>query len=150
MLLLPANTYSSYNPTKYIYSWFFSWLYALNIDKATWIKELFKVSHIDESKFEEDREKECEKYIWQNKDEDDCVVLIDWSQYCPPKTSYVPTYCYSWATVSDYISQNSYKYSEYFVKRALYIWDKIFSISNWQMKSNDMNTYDPVWSVELK
>ncbi len=150
ILLLPANTYSSYNPVKYIYSWFFSWLYALNIDKATWIKELFKVSHIDESKFEEDRKNECEKYISQNKEESDCVPLIDWSQYCPPKTSYVPTYCYSWATVSDYISQNSYKYNEYFVKRALYIWDKIFSISDWQMKSNDMNTYESVWSVELK
>lgn len=150
MLLLPANTYSSYDPVKYIYSWFFSWLYALNIDKATWIEELFKVSHIDESQFEADRKEECQKYISQNKYETECVTLIDWSQYCPPKTSYVPQYCYSWATVSDYISQNSYKYSEHFVKRALYIWDKIFSISDWQMKSNDMNSFAPVWSVELK
>lgn len=150
LLFLPANIYGTYDEVTYRYKDFYSGLFVLNIDKDKWIKELYKTTHIDDSIFEAERKKECDTYISQTKVENKCTKLIDWTTYCPQNYTYVPEYCYEWASISDYVAQQSWKYSNYFIKRALYIWDNFYSISDNKIKSNNINSYSDVWSVELK
>ncbi len=149
LLFLPANIYWSYNEITYKYTDFYSWLFVINIDKDKWIKELFRTTHIEDSMFEEARKKECDTYITQIQTGNKCTKLIDWTTYCPPQT-YVPEYCYEWASISDYVAQQSWKYGNYFIKRALYIWDNFYSISDSKIKSNNINNFNAVWVVELK
>ncbi len=150
LLFLPANIYGSYDATTYRYKDFYSGLFVINIDKDKWIKELNRSTHIDSSTFEDARKKECDTYISQTKTENKCTKLLDWSTYCPPVSVYVPEYCYAWASISDYVAQQSWKYSNYFIKRALYIWDNFYSISDNKIKSNNISTFTNVWAVELK
>ncbi len=150
LLFLPANIYWSYDETTYRYKDFYSGLFIINIDKDKWVKQVYKTTHIDDSMFAEERKKECDNYIAQTKKELECKKLIDWTTYCPSSYVYVPEYCYDWASIQDYISQSSWKYSSYFVKRALYIGDNFYSISDKKIKSNNINTYKDVWVVELK
>ena len=150
LLLLPARTYENYDKKNYSYSWFYSWLYAMKIDKNSWIKEEFRISNIEESKFEDLRNEECKKYISDNKESSKCVKLIDWSEYCPSTNrNYVPEYCYEWASISDFIAHDSYKYHKYFTKRALYIWDYVYAISDAEAISYDTNARKQVSKVEL-
>jgi len=150
LLFLPANIYGSYDETNYKYKDFYSWLFVINIDKDKWIKELYRTTHIDESMFEEERKKECDTYIEQTKTENKCTKLIDWTTYCPQNYVYVPEYCYEWASISDYVAGQSWRYNNYFIKRALYIWDNFYSISDWKIKSTSISTYKDVWVVNLK
>jgi hypothetical protein len=125
-------------------------LFMLNIDKDKWIKELYRTTHIEDSMFEAERKKECDNYIAQTKKENECKELIDWSTYCPSNYVYMPEYCYEWASISDYIAQQSWRYNNYFIKRALYIWDNFYSVSDSKIKSNNISTFANVWTVELK
>lgn len=150
LLFLPANIYWSYDEKTYRYKDFYSWLFVINIDKDKWIKELFRTTHIDDNMFAEERKKECDNYIAQTKQAQECTKLIDWSTYCPNNYVYVPEYCYEWASISDYVAQSSWKYGNYFIKRALYIWDNFYSISDQKIKSNNINTFKDVWVVDLK
>lgn len=150
LLFLPANIYGSYDETTYKYKDFYSGLFVINIDKDKWIKELYRTTHIDDSMFEEARKKECDTYISQIKTGSTCTKLIDGTTYCPPQNTYIPEYCYEWASISDYVAQQSWKYSNYFIKRALYIWDNFYSISDSKIKSNNISTFANVWTVELK
>lgn len=150
LLFLPANIYWSYDELTYKYKDFYSWLFVINIDKDKWIKQVYKTTHIDDSMFAEERKKECDNYIAQTKKEQECKKLLDWTTYCPSSYVYVPEYCYEWASIYDYIAQSSWKYSNYFIKRALYIWNNFYSISDKKIKSNNINTFADVWAVELK
>jgi len=150
LLFLPANIYGSYDATTYKYKDFYSGLFVINIDKDKWIKELFKTTHIDDSMFEAERKKECDTYISKIQTENKCTKLIDWTTYCPERYTYIPEYCYEGASISDYIAQQSWKYSNYFIKRALYIWDNFYSISDSKIKSNNISTFANIWTVELK
>jgi hypothetical protein len=150
LLFLPANIYSSYDDATYRFNDFYSWLFVINIDKDKWIKELYRTTHIDDSTFELERKKECDSYIEKTKVENKCTKLIDWTTYCPQSYTYVPEYCYEWASISDYVAQQSWKYSNYFIKRALYIWDNFYSVSDNKIRSNNINTFNNVWAVELK
>lgn len=150
LLFLPANIYGSYDETTYRYKDFYSWLFVINIDKDKWIKELYRTTHIDDSMFVTERKKECDNYIAQTKKETECRKLIDWTTYCPGPSTYVPEYCYEWASISDYVAQSSWKYGNYFIKRALYIGDNFYSVSNQKIKSNNINTFKDVWVVDLK
>lgn len=150
MLFLPANIYGSFDETTYRYKDFYSGLFVFNIDKDKWIKELYRTTHIDNSIFEAERKKECDTYISQINKENKCTKLLDWTTYCPERYTYVPEYCYEGASISDYVAQQSWKYGNYFVKRALYIWDNFYSISDNKIKSNNISTFADVWTVELK
>ena len=128
---------------------FFQWLISINIDKNNWIKENYKFTHMDESMLEKDRELECDKYTSNN--EEHCVTLLNWELYCKPKTNvYVPTYCYEDSTLGEYISSKSWNYSNYFVKRAIWIDDNVYSLSDKKVVKSDIDSWKEKTSINLK
>ncbi|MDD3302844.1 MAG: beta-propeller domain-containing protein [Candidatus Gracilibacteria bacterium] len=150
LLFLPANIYGSYDETTYKYKDFYSGLFVINIDKDKGIKELYRTTHIDNSIFEEARKKECDTYIEKTKTENKCTKLIDGTTYCPQSYVYVPEYCYEGASISDYVAGQSWRYNNYFIKRALYIGDNFYSISDGKIKSTSISTLKDVGVVNLK
>lgn len=100
--------------------------------------------------FETERKKECDIYISKTKTQNKCTTLLDWTVYCPQNYVYVPEYCYEWASISDYVAWQSWKYNNYFIKRSLYIGDNFYSISDNKIESNNINSYNKIWSVDLK
>ncbi len=150
LLFLPATTYDKFDATTYKYGWFYNWLNVLNIDKDTWIKNLFKTTHIDANSFVEARNKECETYISQTKQVNQCKKLLDGTTYCPNNYVYVPDYCYDWSKIEDFIAASSWKLSNYFIKRWIYIGNNFYAISDGKITSNSLSDYSSVGSVELK
>jgi hypothetical protein len=128
---------------------FYQWLITLTIDKDTWIKEDYRITHLDLSWMEEEREKECSKYTPENT-EKKCVKLIWWWEYCEDvKYRYVPKYCYADSKIWEYIAYKSWNFSKSFVKRALWIGDTTYSISDDKIKSSDIDTGEKIDSVEI-
>lgn len=126
---------------NYDYLDYFSGLLSINIDKNKWISENYKVSHIDYDKVESDWKSECAKY--SQKEEETCSNLIDWSTYCKPKTyTYVPNYCYEGSTVNTYLANKSWTYEWYKVDRAIWIWDKVYSISPKLIKKSEIDSWE--------
>ena len=91
------------------------------------------------------RTEECKKYT-APKEEELCRELIDGTVYCKPASSYyyVPDYCYKDSSIMTYLEANSYKFSKFFVKRALYIGDTIYSISDAKIKANASSNFSKV------
>lgn len=61
-LLLPATLYKNYPGEQYRYSDYFNGMLAIEIDKASGIREKYRLTHIDYEDIEEERLKECKKY----------------------------------------------------------------------------------------
>jgi len=149
-LFLPATLFKNAEGDQYRHIDFFQWLVTMTIDKDDGIKEDFRLTHIDSSNIEDERKKECSKYSWGNNDTK-CVKLLDWSEYCEPvKRKYVPKYCYAESTIGEYISSRNLNYRSSFIKRALWIWDNTYSISDDLIRSSNIDTWLKTDSVKLK
>ncbi len=151
-LLLPVEIYKKESKESYKTIDFFQGLYSIKIDKDSWIKLLWKISHIDYSGLEEKRRKECKKYFNQKEEKQKCRILLDGSKYCPPKNiyTYIPEYCFKDSSIWTYIASKKWDFMDYFIKRALYIWDNIYSISNKKILENNMENFKKVSEVEMK
>ena len=151
LLFLPATLYTKFSKTDYRNKDFFQGLVTLNIDKNSGITEKYRLTHVDYKIAEEKRLEECSKYSIKEPEEQECKKLIDWSTYCPPvKQTYVPTYCYADSTVWEYIANRNWNYRKSFVKRALWIWDDVYSISDEKLVKSDILTWTKKSSVEMK
>ncbi|NUJ97272.1 hypothetical protein HGA92_00620 [Candidatus Gracilibacteria bacterium] len=150
LLLLPAQLYYNYPNETYKRKDFFQGLIAINIDKIG-IKEKKRISHIDTTGLEQKRIEECKKYTVPKESETTCKELLDGTIYCPPKeTYYVPEYCYKESTIGSYLASQSWNFSQYFIKRALYIGDTMYSISDKKIQTTDINNFTDKESLELK
>ncbi len=148
-LFLPVTLYTKDKEEKYRNIDFFQWLLSLSIDKDSWIKELFRMTHIDSSSIENKRQKECSKYTKENT-EKKCVKLIGGWEYCEAvKYRYVPKYCYADSTVGEYMASVNWNYKNSFIKRALWVWKDLFSISNDLIRSSNIDTGIKIDDIEL-
>ncbi len=146
-LLLPATLYErddNYKTTDY-----YNGLFSLNIDSKTGIRLLWKTSHIDMTGIEEEREKECSKYSGSSADPV-CKELLNGEMYCetPRENRYVPNYCYKDASVWQYVGDNAWKFRNMNIKRALYIGENVYGISDKQIGNYDWNLKEK-WTMEF-
>ena len=148
-LFLPATLYINDELDQYKHKDFFQWLVTMTIDKDNWIKEDFRLTHMNTSWLEEERQEECLKYAKENT-EKKCVELIGWWEYCEAvKYNYIPRYCYSDSSIWEYIASKSWNYRDSFIKRALWIGNNTYSISNDEMRSSNINTGIKTDSVKM-
>lgn len=151
LLLLPATLYSSKPSEPYKYTDFFNGLLGINLSPTS-ITERFRVTHIDTTGLEEKRKKDCEPYLNQDPAETQCRKLIDGSTYCPPvdyEYRYIPEYCYEGTTIGSYLAQTSWNHSQSFIKRALYIGDVMYGISDKLIGAYNGDG-DDIWELQLK
>ena len=129
---------------------FFQGLVAINIT-PDYIKEKYRISHIDRRWLEEQRLKECEEILKKKQEKEECKKLIDWSEYCPPKNDYyyIPDYCFADATIGTYIASKSWQFRDYFIKRALWIENNAFAISNAKISSHDLDSWKELESLDM-
>ena len=152
LLLLPATIYNKFSSTDYRNKDFFQWLLAVNIDKDSWISEKYRITHIDNKQAEEDRIKECSAYSWTTNTEPECHTLIGWWEVCTSANTnrYVPQYCYADSTVWEYIAGKNWNYRDNFIKRALWIWENVYTISDSEIGKIDIDTWFVKDYVEMK
>jgi hypothetical protein len=128
---------------------FFQGLSTLTIDKNTWIKEDYRLTHIDTTGLEAKRLEDCKKYsTWTS--EPLCKKLITWEEYCSSSSRYVPTYCYADSTIWEYLTSQSWNYSNSFVNRALWVGSDVFAISNDKISAHEMSSGKEEFEVEMK
>ena len=150
-LFLPATLYKNDKSDQYRHIDFFQWLVVLDINKDKWIKEDFRITHIDKTNINKKRIKECSKYTVKENKEPRCHKLLNWWEYCEPViTQYIPKYCYADSSIWEYIASKSWEYRNGFIKRALWINDNTYSISNNLIKENNINTWVLEDSINLK
>ena len=148
-LFLPVTLYTNDKDEIYRYIDFFQWLVAITIDKDSGIKENFRLTHLDTSKAEEQRKEECAKYTPENLQKR-CVKLIWGWEYCEDvKYTYVPKYCYADSKIWEYIASQNWNYRNSFIKRAIWIGNNTYSISDGLIRSSNINTGIKTASVEL-
>ncbi len=151
ILLLPSTIYTNENKKSYKHIDFFNGLIAFNIDKDSWINEKYKITHINTDLIEEQRNKECSKYFSKKQEVGECKKLLNWSTYCPPKNNYyVPSYCYADSTIQSYIASRSWNFNNSFIKRALWIWDSSFAISNDKITSHELTSWKQQLELNMK
>ena len=156
LLFLPATLYTKFTTDSkskdyYRNKDFFQGLVTLKIDKNSGISEKYRLTHIDYSKIEEKRLAECSKYSTKKEEKQECKKLIDGSTYCPPvRQRYVPKYCYADSTVWEYIANRNWNFRKSFVKRALWIGNSVYSISDEKLIKSDINTGTKEDSIEMK
>ena len=152
ILFLPVTLYYNEKNSDYKRINFFQGLEAIKIDKDYWIKELYKITHINTSSLEEKRKKECSKYFKQKEEKQKCRKLLDWSEYCPPKNTYyyIPEYCFADTPIWAYIAAKSWSFRNEFIKRALWIWNWVFAISDEKVTSHNINNWVKFSEVEMK
>lgn len=127
----------------------FIWLLALTINKNSWIKQDFRVTNIDLDKVEKQRQEECKQY--DKAEEKVCKTLVSGKQVCwYENISSIPNYCLQDSTIFDYLSNNSWKFSESSINRALWIWNNFYSLSPDRIKANNMDSGKEVLNIELK
>lgn len=153
LLLLPVQLYKNEDPVnEYRRTDFFQGLSLININKDSGIEEKWRITHIDTSGLEAERAKECSKYA-PSTTEPVCKELIGWGQYCAPAnrwSSYVPEYCFVDSSIWEYIANRSWNFNKSFVKRALYIWDTVLSVSDDMLQENNINTLETTGYVKMK
>lgn len=150
LLFLPVTLYKNSSTDVYRNIDFFQWLVTVKIDKIEWIKEKFRLSHIDTTGLEKERTEECSKYTKDNTEEK-CVKLIGWWEYCQAVDyTYVPQYCYADSTIWEYLASKSWNYQNSFIKRALWVWNNTYAISDNKITSSNMTTWVNVSSIEMK
>jgi len=149
LLFLPASIYTKFSLDDYRNKDFFQWLIAFKIDKDSWIDEKYRISHFDYKKIEDARLEECKKYFIQNDESEKCVKLINGKEYCPKNQTYIPTYCYKNTEIWEYIANNPYIYQNLFVKRALWIADNVFSISDTKIIKSDIFTWNSLSNINM-
>ena len=149
-LFLPIQIYESKEDEIYQTKDFYQWLLTISIDPETWISEQSRLTHIDTTDIEKEREEECSKYTPESL-EKKCVELIWWWEYCESaKYSYVPEYCYATSTIGEYLASKSWNYRDSYIKRALWVWDNVYSISNSKITISDMDSGEIKTTWDLK
>lgn len=149
-LFLPVTLYENAKDEEYRHIDFFQGLLTMTINKDNGIRENYRITHLDTSLAEDERKKECDKYSPENL-EKKCVKLIWGWEYCEDvKYRYVPKYCYADSPIWEYIASRNWNYRESFVKRALWIDNEVFSISDDMLRSSNINTWIKTWSVIFK
>lgn len=149
-LLLPITEKISSPNDHYKIIDYFQWMYSFDIDAQNGISQNYKISHLNYDEIQDERNQECKKYS-QDLEQQVCKTLIDGTQYCTKTTStYIPSYCYIDSTIWEYLSRNSYKYSHDFIKRALWVWDRVITISDSQLQVWNLTTGKSYWMVEMK
>jgi len=149
-LFLPMTLKKNDSEDQYRAIDFFQWLVSINIDKNNWIKENYRVTHLDTEGLEKERIEECSKYTTEQTD-DKCVTLLNWEEYCQAKRyTYVPKYCYEKSPIGEYLSNKSWNYSNMFVKRSVWIWDELYTISDKEIQKSDIDNWKYKISVKLK
>ena len=151
LLLLPANLYKNESKDSYKHIDFFQGLIAINIEKS-WIKEKYRISHLNREWLEKKRQEECAKYLKQKEEKQKCRKLIDWTEYCPPKNSYyyIPNYCFADTTVWTYIAHQYWKFQNSFIQRALWIDNSSFAISNDKITSHNLDNWYKYFELKMK
>ncbi len=148
-LFLPVSLYTNDKVDMYTQKDFFQWLVTLTINKDTWIKEDFRITHLVTTNAQLEREKECSIYT-KDSTQKKCVKLIWGGEYCEDvQYSYVPKYCYADSTIWEYIAWKSWEYSKSFIKRALWIGTNTYSLSDDMIKSSDIKTWANKASVKI-
>jgi len=140
-LFIPMQLYKNSEDDMYDRIDFYQWLFTIKIDKDDWISELSRLSHIDFSGLEKERTEECAKYsdVWEEK----CVELIWGWEYCKPvEYNYVPEYCYADSPIWQYIASKAWQYNSSYIKRALWIGDDTYAISNEKISVGDGDDYE--------
>jgi len=149
-LLLPATLYE--RDKQYRNIDFYNGLFSIKIDKNTGIEVKGKTTHIDMLGLEEKREEECKKYSPQE-EEPECRELLDGTLYCGRKTNtqkYIPNYCFADSSIWEYLANKSWNYNKSFIKRALYIWDDVYAISDDKISTHTFSTLDKKEEVKMK
>jgi inhibitor of cysteine peptidase len=152
LLLLPASIYTNESKDSYKHVDFFNGLLVLNIDKSSGINEKYKITHIDTNWLKEKRALECKKYLnrWEEEGTE-CKELSDGSAYCPSKRNYyIPSYCYADSTLESYVASRSWNFRNSFIKRALWIWESSFAISNDKITSHNLNDGKKELEIKMK
>ncbi len=146
ILLLPASL--SERNKNYELTDYYNGIFALGINAETWIELLWKNTHINISELEQTREKECSAYSAVSS-EPVCRELLNGEVVCSSPTieQYVPNYCYKDSTIWLYIWDKQWQFQSSQIKRALYIWDKVYWISDsvlwvYDFKLNEKYTVD--------
>lgn len=152
LLLLPTTLYWYKDVATYKYKDFFQGVLGINIDLDTGIKEKFRVTHIVPADWETKRLAECKWYTVPKTTEPACRKLLDGTEYCAPAQNnvYIPEYCYADSTIGEYLAYNAWNFSPYFIKRALYIGDNAYSISDKMIEADDVVNVKEVGTVDLK
>lgn len=140
-LLLPATLQErddNWRTTDY-----YNGLLSLKVDKNTGITLNGQNTHINMDGVEEKRIEECEKY--SSSGEPVCRELLNGELYCEdeePNNGYVPNYCFKDSTVWTYIGEKQWEYRDMQMKRALYIWDSVYGISDAKIWAYDWNMWE--------
>lgn len=149
-LFLPSTIYENDKNDMYRYTDFFNGVLTISIDKDTWIKEDYRVTHIDTSWLEAERVKECSVYTKQST-QNSCVKLLNWEEYCEEKVySYVPKYCYADSSIWEYLASRSWDYYNSFIKRAVWVWENSYNLSNSYVSWNNIKTWKEIFKLQLK
>lgn len=149
-LFLPVNLYNNDWNDIYRNTNFFQWLVSVIIDKNIGIKENYRITHLELKEAEKEREKECSKYTKEDT-EKKCVKLINWEEYCESsRYNYVPKYCYADSPIWEYIASKSWNFRDNYIKRALWIWNQAFAVSNSNISSHELNTWNINFDIDFK
>lgn len=147
-LLLPVTLYEKDD------SWrtqdYYNGLFSIQINKDSGIQVKNKTTHIDTTGVEEKRVAECEKY--SSTGEPLCRELINGELHCEDENTYswyVPNYCFKDTTIWSYIGDKSWEYNTMQIKRALYIGDSVYAISDDKITSHDWQL-DETSSLDFK
>ncbi len=132
LLFLPVTIMEkSTDPTEpYRYPDAFQGTVALKITPAG-ISEEMRISHIEKGDIAAERQKECATYA--KPETPVCKKLVTGGEYCPPTSTYVPSYCYADATDGEYFASRLWNYNDSFVLRNLYLDDVLYTLSNVKM-----------------
>ena len=148
-LLLPATLYE--RDENYKNTDFYNGLISIKIDKNSGVKVEAKTTHIDTSGLEEERKKECSQYSVDT-EEPECRELLDGTMYCgqKPQKKYVPEYCFADSPIWEYLANRSWKFNKSFIKRALYIGDDVYAISDDKISTHEFGTLKNKNEVKMK
>lgn len=136
LLLLPATIMSGYQDTskQVVTTSAFQGVVGISIT-PTGISEKFRVTHIARDKnLESDWKKSCDD-TFKTLKEPVCRKLLNGKIYCETNYQYVPPYCYMGSTVDSYFAQNLWNYSDTFIRRAAYIGDTYYTLSDTRISS---------------
>jgi len=143
-LLLPATLQErddNWRTTDY-----YNGLLSIEVDAETGIRENGRNTHIDMTWVEEKRIEECEQYT--SSGEPVCRELLNGELYCEDEETvrwYVPNYCFADSSVWTYIGEKQWEYRDMQMKRALYVGDTVYAISD-----NTVGWYDwNMWEKKL-
>ncbi len=126
---------------------FFQGMITFGINKNFGIKESYRITNLDFDWIEEKMNKECAKYSTDN---EVCEELRNGEKYCYSKTRRKPPiYCFKNSTAWDYFNMKRWSFEDSFIKRALWVGDEVFTISNDKLKSSDMESGKELYQVKF-